>query len=102
MELNTATLTAIAGTVTTICSAIGGWMLANKKSKKIDTETTLTSFKELSEANKQFRDEIRGDLQKAQERIAVLEAAVTAKDNLIMQLQAELVLLKAELERVRK
>ena len=76
-------------------------MVAKRRSKKIDDDATSSAFKELAEANRTFRAEVKNDLQAAQERIAVLEAAINNKDRIILELQTQIARLQFELDRMK-
>lgn len=104
-----------ASTITTVATAIGGIIAAigtYKAGKRKQQQEQVTqqhsieqdaakALMDLNAANKAFRDEVREDLRKAQERIAVLETAVIAKDRIIMELQTEVQRLRMELEKVQ-
>ena len=100
--ISTSTLTAIAGVITTVFGAIGSWMIAKRQSKKLEDETSANSFKELAEANRLFRQEVKADLQRAQERIAVLEVAIISKDKKILELEYEVQRLRSELDHFKR
>ena len=100
--ISPATLTAVGGVITTVFGAIGSWIVAKRQSKKLEDETTANSFKELAEANRTFRAEVKADLQIAQERIAVLEAAINSKDRIILELQTQIARLQFELDRFKR
>ena len=104
------------GTITTIGTAIAGIITAwgayraGKRKQTQDDQDQKHSIEqdaqralmELNAANKTFRDEIRADLLRAQERIAVLESLVMAKDKKILDLEYEVQRLRAELERFQR
>lgn len=100
----TAIGTALAGIITAICTYKAGkrkQLHDSEKQKHSIEQDAATSLLELNAANRAFRDEIRADLRIAQERIAVLEKSITAKDILIMTLQEEVQRLREELDTFR-
>jgi len=100
--LSPQTLTAMAGVFTTIAGSVGSWVIAKRKAKKIESDTATSAFKELAEANRLFRMEVKADLQHAQERIAILEVAIISKDKKIFELELQISKLRSELEQFQK
>lgn len=73
-----------------IFTAVAGYVASVIKSK-IDTKKQrvdeLTAF---SEANRDFRNEVRADLEKAHSRINELEKMIREKDSYILKMQQEI------------
>lgn len=109
LGVDPSTITTIGTAVAGVITAWGAYRAGKRKqtAESIDQKHSIEkdaqqAMMDLNAANKLFRDEIRADLRTAQDRIAVLESLVIAKDAKILQLEYEVQRLRSELERFQR
>lgn len=101
MTLSTELITGIIAGATGLVTAIGSWLAARHQYKQNESKGKIDEMQAFHKANADFRDEVRRDLDKANARIATLEALIVSKDRLIIELQSELMVLRKELDAVK-
>lgn len=100
LELFTPDVLKIVGSiVVSLGTGIGGYLAAKRQQRTAERKDSQSEMEALIKANTDFRNEVRKDLADARERIAVLEKSVSDKDAIIINLQAQVLILESEIRR---